>query len=155
MHQIFVDVDPALHRIESHVKRSQDPEAHRRDLLKRWRIHAGDKILPPGSGQLQPGTEQLKQLLHKHAENSGYRHLRGCSRLRGNDKGKLRVIKILESVGDRYMQSRLTAPSAKELYFKAVLLFLANDDAIGAAQAMQRYLDKDPTFFQTRQQKFG
>ena len=53
------------------------------------------------------------------------------------------------------MQSRLTAPSAKELYFKAVLLFLANDDAIGAAQAMQRYLDKDPTFFQTRQQKFG
>lgn len=34
-------------------------------------------------------------------------------------------------------------------------MFLANDDAIGAGQAMQRYLDKDPTFFQTRQQKFA
>lgn len=53
------------------------------------------------------------------------------------------------------MQSKLTAPSAKELYFKSVLLFLANDDVIGAQQAMQRYLDKDPTFFQTRQQKFA
>lgn len=53
------------------------------------------------------------------------------------------------------MQSKLTAPSAKELYFKAILLYLTNDDAIGAGQAMQRYLDKDPTFFQTRQQKFA
>jgi hypothetical protein len=53
------------------------------------------------------------------------------------------------------MQSKLTAPSAKELYFKAVLLYLANDDAIGANQAMQRYLNYDPTFLQTRQQKFA
>ena len=53
------------------------------------------------------------------------------------------------------MQSKLTAPSAKEQYFKAVLLYLANDDAIGANQAMQRYLNYDPTFLQTRQQKFA
>jgi hypothetical protein len=52
------------------------------------------------------------------------------------------------------MQNKLTAPSAKDLYFKAVLLFLANDDAIGADQALKRYLNNDPTFFQTRQQKF-
>ncbi len=52
------------------------------------------------------------------------------------------------------MQNKLTAPSAKELYFKAILLFLANDDGIGAAQAMQRYLNNDPTFYSTRQQKF-
>lgn len=52
------------------------------------------------------------------------------------------------------MQNKLTAPSAKELYFKAVLLFLANDDSIGAEQALKRYLNNDPTFFQTRQQKF-
>lgn len=52
------------------------------------------------------------------------------------------------------MQNKMTAPSAKELYFKSVLLFLANDDAIGAAQALQRYLNDDPTFFNTRQQKF-
>ena len=53
------------------------------------------------------------------------------------------------------MQSKLTAPSAKDLYFKAVLLYLALDDAIGANQAMQRYLNYDPTFLQTRQQKFA
>jgi alpha-soluble NSF attachment protein len=52
------------------------------------------------------------------------------------------------------MQNKLTAPSAKELYFKAILLFLANDDVIGANQAMQKYLANDPTFLQTRQQKF-
>ena len=61
----------------------------------------------------------------------------------------------MESVADKYMQSKLTAPSAKELYFKSILLFLANDDAIGANQAMQRYLNNDPTFLQTRQQKFA
>ena len=62
---------------------------------------------------------------------------------------------ILEDVAARYMQSKLTAPSAKELYFKAILLFLANDDCIGAGHAMQKYLNADPTFFQTRQQKFA
>ena len=65
------------------------------------------------------------------------------------------MIKILETVADKYMQSKLTAPSAKELYFKAILLFLANDDAIGADQAMKKYLNNDPTFLQTRQQKFA
>ena len=53
------------------------------------------------------------------------------------------------------MQSKLTAPSAKEQYFKAIMLYLANDDAIGANQAMQKYLNTDPTFLQTRQQKFA
>lgn len=65
------------------------------------------------------------------------------------------MIKILETVADRYMQSKLTAPSAKDLYFKAILLYLANDDSIGAQQAMQRYLNNDPTFLQTRPQKFA
>lgn len=61
----------------------------------------------------------------------------------------------MESVADKYMQNKLTAPSAKELYFKAVLLFLANDDVVGADQALKRYLNNDPTFFNTRQQKFA
>ena len=64
-------------------------------------------------------------------------------------------MQILEDIAEKYMQSKLTAPSAKEQYFKAILLYLANDDAIGANQAMQRYLNSDPTFFQTRQQKFS
>ena len=29
------------------------------------------------------------------------------------------------------------------------------DDAIGASQAMQKYLNNDPSFLQTRQQKFA
>jgi alpha-soluble NSF attachment protein len=57
-------------------------------------------------------------------------------------------------VAEKYMQNKLTAPSAKEQYFKAILLFLANDDAIGANQALERYTNSDPTFYQTRQQKF-
>jgi len=65
------------------------------------------------------------------------------------------MIKILETVSEKYMQSKLTAPSAKELYFKSILLFLANDDAIGGAQAMQRYINNDPAFMATRQQKFA
>lgn len=64
------------------------------------------------------------------------------------------LIKILETVADKYMSNKLTAPSAKELYFKAILLFLANEDEIGASQALERYTNNDPTFYQTRQQKF-
>jgi len=68
------------------------------------------------------------------------------------DYGK--IIQILDKVADKYLQNKLTAPSAKDLYFKAVLLHLANDDAIGAEQALDRYTSNDPTFFNTRQQKF-
>ncbi len=38
------------------------------------------------------------------------------------------LIKILETIAEKYIQNKLTAPSAKEQYFRAVLLFLANDD---------------------------
>ena len=34
------------------------------------------------------------------------------------------------------MQNKLTAPSAKDLYFKSILLFLANEDDVGAATAL-------------------
>lgn len=64
------------------------------------------------------------------------------------------LIKILETIAEKYIQNKLTAPSAKEQYFRAVLLFLANDDEIGANMALERYINNDPTFFQTRQQKF-
>lgn len=63
------------------------------------------------------------------------------------------LIKILETIADKYMQNKLTAPSAKDLYFKSVLLFLANEDDVGAAQALERYINNDPTFYQTRQHK--
>ena len=55
-------------------------------------------------------------------------------------------MKILETIADKYLQNKLTAPSAKELEFKGVLLYLANDDIIGASQALKKYLNNDPTF---------
>lgn len=64
------------------------------------------------------------------------------------------LIKILETIADKYIQNKLTAPSAKEQYFRAILLFLANDDDIGANMALERYINNDPTFYQTRQHKF-
>ena len=64
------------------------------------------------------------------------------------------LIKILESIAEKYVQNKLTAPSAKEQYFRFVLLFLANEDEIGANLALERYINNDPTFFQTRQHKF-
>ena len=65
-----------------------------------------------------------------------------------------KLINTLEAVAEKYMQNKLTAPSAKEQYFKSILLFLANDDEIGAGQAIEKYTTTDPTFFQTRQHKF-
>jgi alpha-soluble NSF attachment protein len=46
------------------------------------------------------------------------------------------TIKILDSVAEKYLNNKLTAPSAKDLFFKAVLLHLAHDDTIGASQAL-------------------
>jgi len=66
----------------------------------------------------------------------------------------LKIIPLLDKVADKYLQNKLTASSAKDLYFKAVLLYLAGDDTIGAEQALERYTSNDPTFFNTRQQKF-
>jgi alpha-soluble NSF attachment protein len=60
----------------------------------------------------------------------------------------------LENIAEKYLQNKLTAPSAKELEFKGVLLYLANDDIVGASQALKKYLNNDPTFESTRQHKF-
>ena len=64
------------------------------------------------------------------------------------------IIKILENIAEKYLGNNLTAPSAKELEFKGVLLYLANDDIVGASQALKKYMNNDPTFENTRQHKF-
>jgi len=64
------------------------------------------------------------------------------------------MIQILESVAEKYLGNMLTAPSAKELEFKGVLMYLANDDIAGASQALKKYMNNDPTFENTRQHKF-
>lgn len=36
------------------------------------------------------------------------------------------LIHILQEIAERYTQNKLTAPSAKEQYFRSILLYLAN-----------------------------
>lgn len=43
----------------------------------------------------------------------------------------IQAIKIYEEVGNKYMENKLTAPSAKELYFRACLLYLCIQDSVG------------------------
>jgi len=42
------------------------------------------------------------------------------------------------------MENKLTEPSAKSLFFKASLLYLANDDIVGAQMAIEKYCEKSP-----------
>jgi alpha-soluble NSF attachment protein len=47
----------------------------------------------------------------------------------------------------------LTRFSAKECYFKAGLLYLANDDTVGADNASLKYCLKDPSYETSRENK--
>ena len=55
-------------------------------------------------------------------------------------------IKILEKVADKYCENKMTEPSAKNIFFQACLLHLANDDTIAARMALQNYSDKSTSF---------
>lgn len=63
-------------------------------------------------------------------------------------------IKIYEQVANKYLEHKLTAPSAKDLFFRASILHLANDDSVGASNALEKYTDVDPTFATSRECKF-
>jgi len=66
----------------------------------------------------------------------------------------IEAIKIYEEIADKFMENKLTAPSAKELFFKSALLNLENDDTVGCQNAIERYIEKDPSFQNARQCKF-
>jgi len=53
-------------------------------------------------------------------------------------------------VADKYLEYKLTEPSAKALYFKACLLYIAMDDTVGCNMALEKYGDKSPSFQGTR-----
>jgi alpha-soluble NSF attachment protein len=63
------------------------------------------------------------------------------------------AIKIYEKVADKYLENKLTAPSARDLFFRSCLLHLVIDDTVGASNALERYSDKDPSFTTTREAK--
>lgn len=66
------------------------------------------------------------------------------------DVDYVECIKIYDEVADKWLKNSLTAPSAKKLFFSAVLLYLANDDSVGARIALDKYVDNCPSFDGTR-----
>lgn len=71
-----------------------------------------------------------------------------------NKEHIIEAIKIYEQVASKYLENRLTAPSAKDLYFRATILHLANNDTVGAESGLDKYSDQDPTFGTSRETKF-
>ncbi len=65
----------------------------------------------------------------------------------------IRCIKYFEEVADSYLESKLSAPSARELYFKSMLLYLALDDSIGCRKSLEKYCDADPSLANSRHEK--
>jgi len=51
------------------------------------------------------------------------------------------AIKIYEKVAQKYLENKLTAPSARDLFFRASLLHLVLNDTVGADNALERYDD--------------
>ena len=60
-------------------------------------------------------------------------------------------IKIYEEVGYKYLMHNLTKYSAKDCFFKAGLLYLANDDCVGCENAINNYTSRDPSFETSRE----
>jgi len=51
----------------------------------------------------------------------------------------IKAIKNYEKVGKKYLTVPLIKSNAKDLFFKAALCYLANDDMVGAKKAIQMY----------------
>jgi Soluble NSF attachment protein, SNAP len=52
------------------------------------------------------------------------------------------------------MLNKLTSSSAKDLFFKASLLLLVLDDPVGSETILNRCIDKDPGYGNSREAKF-
>jgi len=71
------------------------------------------------------------------------------------DFSKLPIaIKNYEKVAKKYLTVALIKSSAKDLFFKAALTYLANDDLVGCKRAIDTYSIEDPSFDGSREMKF-
>lgn len=61
---------------------------------------------------------------------------------------------IYEKVGMEYLTVPLLKSSAKDLFFKCVVLFLIKKDDVTAEIYLNKFLEEDPTFDDTREVKF-
>jgi len=66
----------------------------------------------------------------------------------------IECIKIYEKVANKYLENKLTAPSARDLFFRSCLLLLVLDDTVGAENNLEKYCDLDPSLTGTREFKF-
>ena len=62
--------------------------------------------------------------------------------------------KIYEKLGMQYLTAPLLKSSAKDMFFKCVMIFIAKKDEATAEVALKKYLLEDPTFDDTRDSKF-
>ncbi len=62
--------------------------------------------------------------------------------------------KIYEKLGMQYLTVPLLKSSAKDMFFKCVMIFIAKKDEVSAEVALKKYLLEDPTFDDTRDSKF-
>ena len=95
--------------------------------------------------EMDNGDSTANGCLLKVAELSTNESLDGASIIKS--------IKIFEDVGERYLMHNLTRFSAKDCFFKAGLLYLANDDLIGAENGIAKYSMKDPSYETSRENK--
>lgn len=58
----------------------------------------------------------------------------------------IEAIKILEKVANKYLENNLLRHSAKDLYIKALQLFLVLEDEVGYERSLESYCDKEPSF---------
>lgn len=55
------------------------------------------------------------------------------------------MIKSYNKIGFKYLTQTVKS-SAKDFFFKSGLCFLANEDLIGAKQALEKYSFEDPSW---------
>lgn len=70
-----------------------------------------------------------------------------------SDDKLIDALKIYEATALKDLKDSLKKPLAKSKIFKAVLIYLANDDAIGAKKCLDNYNDEDPSFEGSREEK--
>ena len=62
--------------------------------------------------------------------------------------------KIYEKIGMQYLTTPLLKSSAKDMFFKNVVCYVAKKDEVTAEVNLKKYLLEDPTFDDTRESKF-
>jgi alpha-soluble NSF attachment protein len=67
----------------------------------------------------------------------------------------IRAAQIYDELGRKCLESNLLKFNAKGYFLQSVLCHLANSDAVGANQALQRYEGVDYTFGESREGKFA